>query len=559
MKEKPTSGYYAESIVDFTTAEGQQLQDEIERTGELPEQLRRELGGAALEASYVLVRLPGDAEPVHYWMRITQDDIGTRVRNTLMEGEDQTPEQRLGLPPAEETAQRVLTAAEVAGGETGITENGSIDGVDKLAHGVEDRKVASELLAVMGGLRIHDIDGFLKENQHAGARVGQVGEQVGRLSNELRQSTNMPPRAIMRQPVVQELAANLDSLRVYANGINIQANMDFFRRNIADTQSMIEEFRRGVQRESLSDDMCSLLDQANEVVSNLRTSVQQIDKIAHNIGIMQDGDGLAVTVKRLLNEASDGNYAGDYYAGYLTKLGNGMIHEGDHYRRALGGAIVQTEEIIGIMRQLNGGAKGEAKKKESTGVSIERQEVFPEDVIRRAMPLKKKATEALNSHFSSGERREMVSAESIASANDHIAQMVESPNDFSAYMEVYYDEQFGDEPIDQLRLNADLRAALLQYFEQSVENYPRPDELPDRVRRNDPGNLKAINYLGYSIDKATSHQYVAMLMLSMLDGSFDKKYEDMVQTHVLPDGKPGYGQHRGAARMVMDELMRIRQ
>lgn len=316
MTEKQTPKYHADTIVDLTTDSGVQLQAELEKTGEMPEQLARKIGATALEASYILVRLPGgDDKTVHRWMNIGKGDMGTIVRNSIREGEEQAPEQRLGLPSAEAVAYDIMSA---------------------------------------------DVPG--KQNDEA-ARVGQ------------------------------------------------------------------------------------------------------------------------------------------------------------------------------------------------RGAAIERQEAFADDLVKRATPLKMNSTEALHNHFPGEWARERVTEDSINEANSRIEQLAKSKGDFAAHMNAYYDERFGEEPLDQLRLNTDLRAALLKYFEREIDNYPQRDELPERVRLNDPDNLKAINHSGYPVEKATSGQYVAMLMLSMLDASFDARIEDRVHSHDRHDGTPGHGMHRDAARMMLKYLI----
>ena len=68
-------------------------------------------------------------------------------------------------------------------------------------------------------------------------------------------------------------------------------------------------------------------------------------------------------------------------------------------------------------------------------------------------------------------------------------------------------------------------------------------------------NLKSANSDGYEhIGKMLSSEYVAVLMLSMLDGSFDANRADTTCSHHNKDGSNGYGQHREAAMHVLKYL-----
>lgn len=111
--------------------------------------------------------------------------------------------------------------------------------------------------------------------------------------------------------------------------------------------------------------------------------------------------------------------------------------------------------------------------------------------------------------------------------------------------------------INEIRKNHKLRCRLLEFFGRKLEVMRQlsPDDLPERVKHNDPGNLKHPNHPGYP-DKMTSPEYAAVLALSMIDGSFDPDSEDDMESDTRKDGTPIYGQHREAAHVVLASCCR---
>ncbi len=106
--------------------------------------------------------------------------------------------------------------------------------------------------------------------------------------------------------------------------------------------------------------------------------------------------------------------------------------------------------------------------------------------------------------------------------------------------------------INEIRKNHELRCRLLEFFGGKLEVIRQlsSDDLPERVRYDDPGNLKHPNHPGYP-DKMTSSEYAAVLALSMIDGSFDPDLEDRMESGTRKDGTPIYGQHREAAWTIL--------
>ena len=111
--------------------------------------------------------------------------------------------------------------------------------------------------------------------------------------------------------------------------------------------------------------------------------------------------------------------------------------------------------------------------------------------------------------------------------------------------------------INEIRKNHLLRCRLLEFFGRKLEVMRQlsPDDLPERVKHNDPGNLKHPNHPGYP-DKMTSPEYAAVLALSMIDGSFNPELEENIESDRRKDGTPIYGQHREAAHVVLASCCR---
>lgn len=111
--------------------------------------------------------------------------------------------------------------------------------------------------------------------------------------------------------------------------------------------------------------------------------------------------------------------------------------------------------------------------------------------------------------------------------------------------------------INEIRKNHLLRCQLLKFFGGKLEVIRQlsPDDLPERVKHNDPGNLKHSNRPGYP-DKMTSSEYTVVLALSMLDGSFSPELEENIESDRRKDGTPIYGQHREAAHVVLASCCR---
>ena len=107
----------------------------------------------------------------------------------------------------------------------------------------------------------------------------------------------------------------------------------------------------------------------------------------------------------------------------------------------------------------------------------------------------------------------------------------------------------GAKPLPELlRTDASLRLAAGSYLLDKLEHHLHPSAMPRRVRLNTP---KASAVTGYEAAK-DSEEYTAMLALSMLDGTFDPSRETTGDNTYSPVTDEGTGQHRYAARQLLN-------
>jgi hypothetical protein len=99
-----------------------------------------------------------------------------------------------------------------------------------------------------------------------------------------------------------------------------------------------------------------------------------------------------------------------------------------------------------------------------------------------------------------------------------------------------------------LRLDQELRVELGSYLLAKLAALP---ELPERVSRNDPKNTKNPNFPGYTDLSLSSHEYVAVLALSMLDATFKADYSSFDTIDINQAGEVTTGQHRYAAHQLL--------
>lgn len=97
------------------------------------------------------------------------------------------------------------------------------------------------------------------------------------------------------------------------------------------------------------------------------------------------------------------------------------------------------------------------------------------------------------------------------------------------------------------------RQALLLALEREIDNLGEAHQLPERVQDNRLGDEKhAVSGFGHDKAKYPPREYAARLARAMLDGSFD--YDRASRDHYddLPADHPHNGQHRQAARLVLE-------
>lgn len=151
-------------------------------------------------------------------------------------------------------------------------------------------------------------------------------------------------------------------------------------------------------------------------------------------------------------------------------------------------------------------------------------------------------------------KREQVSSRSIEDA-EIILEGLMCNTQFNSL--VGNSKQSSDTIMNKLRSDHVLRCEVITMFMDAIQSVRRKndDSLASRVMSDDPDNLKSANSDGYEhIGKMLSSEYVAVLMLSMLDGSFDANRADTTWSHNNKDGSRGYGQHREAAMHVLKYL-----
>ena len=142
--------------------------------------------------------------------------------------------------------------------------------------------------------------------------------------------------------------------------------------------------------------------------------------------------------------------------------------------------------------------------------------------------------------------REKLSEDTVEEAMSILHEATQRDASVKRILEAHLGEiESEQELLESLRSDLALRCELGRHF---MEKIPNVAYLPERVERNDPNNLKNPNHPGYTA--MTSHEYVAVLALSMIDGSFDTVKEDGIGRNEF--GEVTYGQHRYAARQLLD-------
>lgn len=106
--------------------------------------------------------------------------------------------------------------------------------------------------------------------------------------------------------------------------------------------------------------------------------------------------------------------------------------------------------------------------------------------------------------------------------------------------------------VNAIRTNPDMRLAVGKYMLDKINLFAKkhPDDLPDRVRCNGEKAPKGL-IAEYIKTRISSREYVALLCLAKLDGSFNGLMADDIE--IGSDGNAIVGQHRIAADMILNE------
>ena len=121
----------------------------------------------------------------------------------------------------------------------------------------------------------------------------------------------------------------------------------------------------------------------------------------------------------------------------------------------------------------------------------------------------------------------------------------------SAIIRRFVAQQSGDAVVTELYHNQAFREMLGGYLLVKLDELAkRSRNLPERVRVNDPANLKQVES-GYAVTIASSREYAAMLALAMLDGTFNETRSSHGPIRLRSNGDVMRGQHRAAAQMLL--------
>ena len=111
--------------------------------------------------------------------------------------------------------------------------------------------------------------------------------------------------------------------------------------------------------------------------------------------------------------------------------------------------------------------------------------------------------------------------------------------------------------VDQVRTNPDVRLTFGKIFLDSIDEYYHISQrgnnisrLPSRISSN--GNKSPTGKVS-EVDRMTSREYVALLCLAKVDGTFD---EDSIRStdRSIPNDIDRQGQHNKAADMILDYI-----
>lgn len=134
----------------------------------------------------------------------------------------------------------------------------------------------------------------------------------------------------------------------------------------------------------------------------------------------------------------------------------------------------------------------------------------------------------------------------LSSSNPKVGEIVNPERIFDA-----------TEMVDNLREDHLTRCRLFEYLRGKLDDLAEssPESLASRVFLNSAGNLKSPNFKQgyYGVEKMFSREYVLVLAIAMMDGTFNVDRQDGKITHYR-DGKERSGMHRDAARVLLEYI-----
>lgn len=115
------------------------------------------------------------------------------------------------------------------------------------------------------------------------------------------------------------------------------------------------------------------------------------------------------------------------------------------------------------------------------------------------------------------------------------------------------------EIVDNLREDHLTRCRLFEYLQGKLDDLAEnsPESLASRVLLNSAGNLKSPNFKQgyYGVEKMFSREYVLVLAIAMMDGTFSADRQDGTTTHYRGD-KERSGMHRDGAIALLESLLK---
>lgn len=377
MKETQTNHGYKDSVIDFTTEEGERLYAELDETGEVPELLKQRIG----EATHVLVALAGN----YGWMSMRGGDVGTMVREDPREGEGESPLQRLGLPPAEEVVRRLgareqgdtrddagvnsIEESTAVGGNDHDAEISSTPGVyeatleseedlkdspeneESAADQAERVQMAQELVGILQELDVQGMMEFFGNDQYDISRtVYGMKERVDAIVMAFhRAPSSSKPRDIVTESRVTNARTEINSQYQMLQSREVAESLRAMRVRLEEVSGRISELLNRRSREISDDDIVRHTVTVQSNIEDIQRLVGNIETYAKAIGVIADLDSAYAKFQRVLDETAYDSWGREYYLSALSSIGNEMVASQGWYSRACdnaGTAVGQIQRVI---------------------------------------------------------------------------------------------------------------------------------------------------------------------------------------------------------------------